>query len=93
MIEDHTNANNLLQQIAAGKSIALRGDMDPKDQATYNRLAALNGEAFDRAYMRDMVQDHQQDIAEFKREAASGADPELKQFAATTLPTLERIFS
>jgi putative membrane protein len=64
--------------------------MDAKDQATYNRLASLNGPAFDRAYMTDMVKDHRQDIAEFKREAASGSDPALKQFASTTLPTLEQ---
>ena len=90
MIEDHTNANNQLQQIAGGKGITLPGDMDAKDRETYNHLASLNGPAFDRAYMEDMVKDHREDIAEFKREASSGSDPALKHFAAMTLPTLEQ---
>jgi len=36
-----------------------------------------------------MVKDHEQDVAEFQKEAIGGKDPSLKQFAAKTLPTLE----
>jgi putative membrane protein len=39
--------------------------------------------------MRDMVSDHRTDVNEFKREANSGTDTELKSFAAKTVPTLE----
>ena len=39
--------------------------------------------------MQDMVKDHRTDVAEFKKEAASGKDPEVKAFASKTLPTLE----
>lgn len=37
-----------------------------------------------------MVNDHHKDIAAFEREAASGSDDALKQFASTTLPTLKQ---
>jgi putative membrane protein len=38
--------------------------------------------------MTHMVADHKKDIAEFEKEASSGKDPEIKAFAAKTLPTL-----
>ena len=31
-----------------------------------------------------MVQDHEQDLAEFKTEASKGSDPDLKAFAGRT---------
>jgi putative membrane protein len=36
-----------------------------------------------------MIQDHEEDIAEFKKEAASGQDPDVRAFASAILPTLE----
>ncbi|MFZ3214548.1 MAG: DUF4142 domain-containing protein [Candidatus Acidiferrales bacterium] len=58
-------------------------------QATYDRLAKLSGEAFDRAYARDMVRDHRSDVATFRYEANDGKDTAIKNFASQTLPTLE----
>jgi predicted outer membrane protein len=48
----------------------------------------LSGAAFDRAYMRDMVQDHTQDVGEFDRESNNGKDPQVKDWAGQKLPTL-----
>jgi putative membrane protein len=89
MIEDHTRINNELKQIATNKGIALPTGLDSKDQSTYDRLSKLNGPAFDKAYLEDMVRDHRADITEFNHEADRGTDPDLKAFAAKTLPTLE----
>jgi putative membrane protein len=49
----------------------------------------MNGAEFDRAYMKDMVQDHTKDVAEFRKESTSAKDPDVKSFASQTLPTLE----
>jgi putative membrane protein len=89
MAEDHTKAGEELKQAAMKENITLPTDLDTKDQATYDALSKLSGPAFDRAYARDMVKDHEQDIAEFKREANSGKNESIKNFAAQTLPTLE----
>lgn len=35
-----------------------------------------------------MVADHEKDIAAFEKEASSGSDPEIKNWAGQTLPTL-----
>lgn len=56
----------------------------------YRQLHSLRGGAFDEAYSKMMVDDHQEDIAEFENEARNGRNPRLKAFAAKTLPTLRR---
>ena len=89
MVDDHTKANDELKDLASKKGITLPTKPNAKQQATYDRLAKLNGAAFDRAYMRDMVSDHRTDVAEFKHESEHGSDADMKAFAAKTLPTLE----
>ena len=36
-----------------------------------------------------MVEDHEHDVAKFRTESQSAQDPDIKSFAAKTLPTLE----
>ena len=89
MVDDHTKANDQLKQVASQEGVTLPTDLDAKDKATKDRLSKLHGEAFDRAYMKDMVTDHKKDVSEFKHESDAGTDPQVKQFATQTLPTLQ----
>jgi putative membrane protein len=89
MVDDHTKANQDLMQVASGKGMMLAAAPDPKHQSETQKLSALSGERFDREYVKMMVKDHRKDVAEFQKEAARGADPDLKSFAARTLPTLQ----
>jgi putative membrane protein len=89
MVDDHSKANDKLKEVASRESITLPNDLSAKDQATYDRLSKLNGAAFDRAYARDMVKDHETDVAAFQKEANGGKTDSLKSFASETLPTLQ----
>lgn len=89
MVDDHSKANDQLKQIAADEGVPLPAKLSAKDQATKDRLSKLSGDAFDKAYMSDMVNDHKTDIAAFRNESKTGQDPQVKSFAADTLPTLE----
>jgi putative membrane protein len=89
MVDDHTKLNDQMKQVASAQNMTLPTDLDAKDQATYDRLSKLSGAAFDKAYVRDMVKDHETDIKEFQKEANSGKDPQLKQLASTALPILQ----
>ncbi len=60
-----------------------------RHQATKDELSKLAGEQFDNAYMAEMLKDHQKDVAEFRRASESAKDPDVKNFAAQTLPTLQ----
>jgi putative membrane protein len=88
MIDDHSKANADLQSIAAQAHVTLPSAVDAKQKKTYDRLSALSGAAFDRAYIDDMVKDHKEDIAAFEKAAAVAGDSPIKQFAADKLPTL-----
>src|SRR6202047_716371 len=89
MVDDHSKAGDKLKEVASRESITLPTDISAKDQAIYNRLSKLNGAAFDRAYARAMVKDHETDVAAFQKEANAGKDDSLKSFASETLPTLQ----
>jgi len=89
MVNDHSKANDELKQLASQKGVSLPTTLDAKDQATKQHLSNLKGEAFDRAYMNDMVKDHKADVAEFKHESMAAHDPQLKEWVSKTLPTLE----
>ena len=89
MVTDHSTAGDKLKTIASKDGITVSDAPDSEGQAEYDRLSQLSGKDFDRAYANDMVQDHQQDIAKFKQEAGSGQNPDLKNFASQTLPTLQ----
>jgi putative membrane protein len=56
--------------------------------ATKAKLEILSGDTFDKSYIKGMIKDHEEDITVFKKEAASGQDPDAKAYAAATLPTL-----
>jgi len=88
MVDDHSKANVELQAIASQAGIALPGQVDAKEKQIYDRLAALSGAAFDRAYIDDMVKDHKADIALFEKASRASGDSPLKKFAADKLPTL-----
>jgi putative membrane protein len=53
------------------------------------KLEKLNGQAFDKAFVKQIVQDHQKDIKYFQKEQNSLQDAQLKSFAQQTLPVLQ----
>lgn len=89
MVVDHTKGGEQLAQAAKADGISLPQEMNAADRRTYDRLAKLSGDAFDRAYMKTMVADHQKDIAEFQSEASDTRHQALQSFASSSLPTLQ----
>ena len=89
MVDDHSKANDQLKELAASKGVTLPQTPGLKEKAVKMRLSKLTGDQFDKAYMKDMLQDHKSDIAAFQKESNSGADSDVKGFATQTLPTLQ----
>jgi Predicted outer membrane protein len=90
MVDDHTKAEQDLEGVASKDNLTLPKNMNAKQKAENQRLSKLNGAAFDRAYMRLMVQDHTKDVAEFRKESNStSANADLRDFAKRTYPTLD----
>ncbi len=89
MVDDHTKANDQLKQLASEKGVTLPSQPDAKDNAEKARLEKMSGAQFDKSYMNYMVADHKKDVADFQKEASHANDPDVKNFAQTTLPTLQ----
>jgi putative membrane protein len=89
MVDDHSKANQELQDLAQKEGATLPTYTDQAHQAAKSRLEKLSGDAFDRAFAAQMVKDHQTAVALFRTEARSGRDPEVKAWAAKMLPNLE----
>ena len=89
MIQDHSQANEKLKKLASTKGVGLPPDLDDKHKAVMQTLQKLSGGEFDREYMKQMVADHRETVADFRKQAESGKDTELKTFAASSLPKLE----
>lgn len=89
MIDDHTKANQDLEKAIEGKQFTMPTEPSAEHKTKMEQLSGLQGEEFDRTYMREMVTEHQNDIQTFEGYAQSGADAELKSFAQATLPILQ----
>ena len=90
MVEDHSKANQELKMIAAQAKLTVPTQPEKSAQTAEQRLQQSNGVAFDQAYVAYMVQDHEKDVAAFRKEAQSGQDPAVKAFAEKYLPVLEQ---
>ena len=89
MVTDHSKANDELTDLAQKKGVKVPSATDRTHKQAIDKLSKLSGAAFDKAYMKHQVADHQATLALFRREAKSGRDAEIKDWAAKTLPTLE----
>jgi putative membrane protein len=90
MVEDHSMANKQLTGLLNKKGTPLAGkELNREQKENYDRLSKLHGAAFDRAYIKDMVKDHKEDVALFRSAAKNLKDPDLRAWAEKTLPTLE----
>jgi putative membrane protein len=87
MVRDHTKANDDLKNSVSGK-ITLSTTMPDQYQKHVNHLRDESGIAFDKEYMKMMVDDHEKDIKKFEEIAKESKDPAVRDFAKNTLPTL-----
>jgi putative membrane protein len=90
MVKDHSAANEKLKTIAVKNNITLPTSSSMAQMAAKAKLEVLTGDTFDKSYIKGMVEDHEEDIKAFQKEATNGQDPDAKAFAAAALPTLKK---
>jgi len=89
MLEDHQRANQQLESIAQRKGVSSSGSgASAQSDQSRSRLAS-GGADFDSRYVTEEIRHHRESISDFRKEASSGSDPDLRQFAQDTLPKLE----
>jgi len=90
MVKDHTEGGEKLKQLAQQKNIALPATLGNDEQKHVNDMQKKTGADFDKAYMNMMLDDHKDDIKEFQKAGNNCKDADLKTFALSTLPVLQK---
>lgn len=90
MIKDHGAADDQLMKIAQAKGITPPTDLSDMQNQQKTMLTAEKGAKFDRDYMHGQIADHQAMVQAFQDESTNGQDPEIKAFAASTLPAIQQ---
>ena len=89
MIMDHGKAMTSLDSLASQyDNVTLPSTIDSAHAAMKTQLMALNGNAFDSAYIHGQIADHMKTISLFQGEASNGDRQALKDFANKSLPML-----
>lgn len=86
MTKDHGAANDKLRELAEAAKIPLPEDVTPDHKEVRKRLDGLEGAAYDVAYIKNQIVDHQKTALLLGWEISSGEDAQLQRFAADTLP-------
>jgi putative membrane protein len=94
MVTDHNRLEQDLISMVSRNGIALKPALTPDHvQQIHGLLVGPSGEPFDQAYMTMMIQDHQTDVARFESESRDANSPEVRDFAARSLPVLQQHLS
>ena len=88
MIKDHTQANTELKTLASSKKVQLPTELDSKHKGMLDDVSKKEGAEFDKAYFAALEKAHKKDVAGFEKAAEGAEDPDVKAFAAKTLPVL-----
>ena len=87
MLDDHRQIATNIDNFALQRGYVVNWSITPEQQATIDRLSAMDGAAFDDAYMQEMVRAHQNTVSMLQAQSNSGT--ETATLARETLPTVE----
>lgn len=103
LVNDHTAAGKKLQDVAKTNRLLLtsaateaRKDVDTRtdeNRHVDSHIETMQGADFDKAWAKQMVEDHKTAIAEFESEQKDAKNADLQNFISTTLPTLKEHLS
>lgn len=88
MAANHTAIQVIISKIAKEQSFTLPTSMTADDSATVERFSAMQGVAFDKAYMTLMAEIHPKALALFRWQYDNCKDIVVKPFAVQTMPII-----
>ncbi len=88
LVEDHSSAMKKTAELAKDLNVIPPAQPSAEQTQKHDALARLNGAEFDRQFAAEMVKGHQEEIAKYEKQAASG-DSKVAKLAEDLLPVLE----
>lgn len=82
LIADHSKTNKELVDLGKKKGLSISTEGGKAQQ--------ISGQDFDRRYLNLVVQDHQEETSAFAKQAKSGDDTDIRNWAAKTLPMIKQ---
>ena len=89
MVIDHTSMQKQWMAAAKKNDLEFKADLTPEQLQQAYRLRDLRGNAFDRAYMDAMVQNHRDNVSSFQTERNAGHSADVRQLIESSLPALQ----
>lgn len=89
MVDDHGKMVDDMKPVAQQMGVKVPDGPSKGQIKTMDKMKGLSGDAFDQAYIKDMVKDHKEDDKEFKQEAQATQNPQLKQLVMQGDQTIE----
>jgi putative membrane protein len=90
MVTDHAKVADELKALAASKNVELPSEPSMKQKADLKLVDAAAGRGFDVRYAKTFgVKAHKDTVKLFETAAKSATDPDVKAWAAKTLPGLQ----
>lgn len=90
MVDDHSAANEELTNLLNSKGVTVDMEYTGDQKDELDKLTKETGKEFDKDYVNAMVDDHKKDVDLFKDASESADDADLKNWAAKTLPVLQK---
>jgi putative membrane protein len=90
MVKDHGQMVEEQKQMASSRGTQMPKQPGKEQQAALSKLKKAKGEQFDRAYMSQMVKDHEKALKTVQQAAGNAQDPELKAMAQKAEPDIEK---
>ncbi len=91
MIDDHGKGLTEVQAVAQAKGITLPTELDAKHKAMAAKLAKLEGDKFDKEYMKmGGTGGHKEALAMLNKTEKSAKDADVKGLATKMKPTVEQ---
>ncbi len=88
MVQDHSAANSQVKSMASQRNVTLPDSVSDDNKKKSVDLSKKTGKAFDKAYMDQMVDDHQSAVDLFEKSADKVNDTDVKNFINNTLPKI-----
>ena len=90
MVDDHTTVGDDLKKLAGSKNVTVPTEPSMAQRAKIAVLEKLDGATFDKQYVNIIgVSAHKDAVKLFRKGASEAKDPDIKDFAAKTLPSLQ----
>lgn len=94
LVTDHTKDYQQLSDMAKQASLNVPNAIDAEhNKMMIEPFQKLKGKAFDHKYIQEMIAGHTKAIEIYKKEAADAQSEQVKTYAQTALPVLEKHLS